>query len=216
MTICHVLPCSIEEDITAPVAQYFHPTPLTTPLATTTQDNSNEGDEIIILAAQFRGRGLLCAADASSLNDDVSAAVEVNGVDDLTKEIHSNNNDEMGPISSSASPSSSNNNNKRLPISKLPSTMMGLVFDNNTSVNNNTHNHNNYNKDPPMQPLTTIETFSHVYNWRHEHDETKIVRESRFGDNNSGRSEKEVGLNAVLGWCDLAHAVHDPIPLQQE
>lgn len=61
-----------------------------------------------------------------------------------------------------------------------------------------------------MQPLTAIETFSQIYNWRHEHDESKVMREGRFGG-----SDKE-GLNAVLGWCDVAHAVHDAVPLPQK
>ena len=86
--------------------------------------------------------------------------------------------------------------------------MVGVVFNNTQAGTNNKHNTNN--KDPPMQPLTTIETFSHVYNWKHEHDETKVRRESRFGG-----SDKE-GLNAVLGWCDVAHAVHDAVPLPQK
>ena len=201
--ICHILPCSIDEDITAPVAQYFHPTTVSTSTHSPKNEVSKDGErDITIMAAQFRGRGLLCATDAVHGEDSI----------DLTKEGgQSTNNgkttDNIDP-SSTADSSPSEQSHKR-PLSKLPSTMIGVVFNNTQTSNIN--NHSNHNKkDPPMQPLTTIETFSHVYNWRHEHDETKVMRESRFGSN-----DKE-GLNAVLGWCDVAHAVHDAVPLPEE
>lgn len=202
-TICHILPCSIDEDITAPVAQYFHPTPLPS-----SQGNNNDKNDVTIMAAQFRGRGLLCATDGQEEVDDTNDAGDC--VDLTNNEVQSNNDD------TTANDDTSLLSHKR-PLSKLPSTMVGLVFNNRQhSVNNNTgginksHDSNNSNKDPPMQPLSTIEKFSKIYNWRHEHDETKIIRENRFGG-----SEKE-GLNAVRGWCELSHAIHDPIPLPQK
>jgi len=215
-TICHILPCSIDEDITAPVAQYFHPTPLTT-----THNNPADGDskdsstsDVTIMAAQFRGRGLLCATDAkheSSSNDIATGKVYV----DLTNQGQSTADGEAAntddPSSTSLSPLKQS---YKRPLSKLPPTMAGVVFNHTQTSTNNQHknhnNNNNNNKDPPMQPLTTIETFSHIYNWRHEHDDTKVLRESTFGS-----SDKE-GLNAVLGWCDVAHAVHFAVPLPQK
>lgn len=200
--ICHILPCSIDEDITAPVAQYFHPTPLTTPPKDSTNgDSKDDENDVTIMAAQFRGRGLLCATDKNleNISNDVVAAEDCV---DLTNQNGDADNSATAPASSIL------NQSYKRPLSKLPSTMVGVVFNNTQASTNNKHNNNN--KNPPMQPLTTIETFSHVYNWRHEHDETKVMRESRFGG-----SDKE-GLNAVLGWCDVAHAVHDAVPLPQK
>lgn len=228
-TICHILPCSIDEDITAPVAQYFHPTPLPTPRNNPAngdaKDNSSSSDnnDVTIMAAQFRGRGVLCATDAinhvgSSSNDVVAGEdcvdLTINeGQSSITTDDAADNNNTVPPSTSSSSLSKQS---YKRPLSKLPSTMVGVVFNNTVqhhSTNNNTNNNNNnISKDPPMQSLTTIETFSHVYNWRHEHDETKVMRESKFGS----RSDKEGGLNAVLGWCDVAHAVHDAVPLPQK
>ncbi len=202
--ICHIVPCSIDEDITAPVAQYFHPTPLTTPQSNSTNgDSKDDENDVTIMAAQFRGRGLLCATDANienSSNDTVAGDSCI----DLTKQDQSTANGDEADNSSARTLSQS----YKRPLSKLPSSMVGVVF-NNTQAGTNNKKYSN-NKDPPMQPLTTIETFSHVYNWKHEHDETKVRRESRFGG-----SDKE-GLNAVLGWCDVAHAVHDAVPLPQK
>ncbi|KAL3794156.1 hypothetical protein HJC23_012863 [Cyclotella cryptica] len=62
---CHILPCSIEHDMTAPIAQYFHPTLLPQNAATTAVSPLvNEDDHKVMMAAQFRGRGLLCVADS--------------------------------------------------------------------------------------------------------------------------------------------------------
>ena len=186
------------------MAQYFHPTPLPS-----SQGNNDNKNDVTIMAAQFRGRGLLCATDGPQ-EEVVDGSNDAGDCVDLTNnnEVQSNNDDTTANDASSLS-------HKR-PLSKLPSTMVGVVFNNRQhSVNNTTgsinkSHSNNSNKDPPMQTLTTIEKFSYVYNWRHDHDETKIMRENRFGG-----SEKD-GLNAVLGWCELSHAIHDPIPLPQK
>ena len=184
------------------MAQYFHPTPLPS------QSNNNDTNDVTIMAAQFRGRGLLCATDGQEEVADTNDAGDC--VDLTNNEVQSNNDD------TAANDTDASSSSHKRPLSKLPSTMVGVVFNNRQhSVNNTTgsinkSHSNNSNKDPPMQPLTTIEKFSQIYNWRHEHDETKIMRENRFGG-----SEKE-GLNAVLGWCELSHAIHDPIPLPQK
>jgi hypothetical protein len=70
--MCHILPCSIDDDMTAPTAQYFHPTPLHR--NDTLDDAENENDRIVMMAAQFRGRGLICAADCHEDKD--SAAIK--------------------------------------------------------------------------------------------------------------------------------------------
>lgn len=81
-TVCHILPCSIEKDLTAPVAQYFRPTPLpaTALPRNLGSDNGADGADaaVTVMAAQFRGRGLLCAVDAATpaARDDAAPSEE--------------------------------------------------------------------------------------------------------------------------------------------
>ena len=180
--ICHILPCSIEEDITAPIAQYFHPTQLPAE-ALPPQNNNNKNDgspdiakkddnAVTIMAAQFRGRGLLCAVDctnaAAQEGDDKSSTLSTNTI----------------------------------PLSKLPPTLIGVALSQSSSSSNTTTttaSNNNSSKDPPIQSLKVVETFNKIYNWSHEHDVQKVMRERHGTD--------KYGLNAVLQWCDLAHEV---------
>lgn len=210
-TICHVLPCSIDQDITAPIAQYFHPTPLdvTTPSSTTTST--------VIMAAQFRGRGLLCAVDAPKSSLTVS---------------------EEGPTTSTATTTSTsasgstlissiNNNNDddecatSTTLSKLPSNIMGVVLTPTSSNSYSTasttihrtatnHHTTSDNSIPTImqQPLKAIETFQHIYNWQHEHDVPKVLLQQQQQANT-----EKYGLNAVREWCDLSQSIHDPIPV---
>ncbi|KAL9184516.1 hypothetical protein ACHAXT_012486 [Thalassiosira profunda] len=171
-TVCHVLPCSIEEDLTAPVAQYFQPTKL--PDASLPSDARR--DDLHLLGAQFRGRGLLCAVDPPSpANASTAAAGE-----DETE---------------AASP--------KVALSKLPPAVTGVVLAQSTSSAAVAPAKGA--KAPPARPLKMVERFHHVYNWSHEHDAQRVVRE-RHG------SEKN-GLSAALDWCSLAREVHDPIPV---
>ncbi len=189
-TVCHILPCSIDEDLTAPIAQYFHPTELPADAlpkknGSPDDDNANTKD-YAIMAAQFRGRGLLCAVDSplSGTNDDAhgegAPSDDATCVDDTT--------------------SSSKQQSKPITLSKLPPNMIGVALSQSSSHHGGKSTAaTNPSKDPPTQPLKVIETFQHVYNWNHEHDVQRVTRE-RYG------SDKH-GLNAVLGWCDLAHEV---------
>jgi len=224
-TVCHILPCAIDEDLTAPVAQYFRPAPLRMPEPTAAassssssttmvemaqgddddetmagrvekknddndrnnnnnNNNNNSDGSYAVMAAQFRGRGLLCAVD---------------------------------PPSSSAATDAARTT-QRTPLSALPPTIMGAVLSQQSTSNNN----NNISKKSAIRSdieetaMTTrsaiarsvkvVETFRHVYNWRHEHDVRKVEGEMR-------RTEGQYGLDAALGWCDLAREVHDPIPV---
>ena len=151
--ICHILPCSLDEDVTAHTAQYFHPTPL--PKNEAEKDAKNN-DDIAIMAVQFRGRGLLCAVD------DVD--------EDAPKEYSDNQ-------------------------SKLPGGMRGIAL---SPFPSHTKNGSN---DENSRSLKVVESFSQIYSWQHEHDIQKI-KMSR-----GERGNDKVGLKAVLGWCELAHAV---------
>lgn len=183
----HVMPCSIDEDLTAPIAQYFKPTPLpdaALPKMTKhgapddDNDDCNNKDttknDVTIMAAQFRGRGLLCAVDSPT----ASSKTE-NGT---TSPPHA-------------------------PLSKLPSNIIGVALSQSTtnrtaagiSTQSSKANNNSKDDNTPMQSLKVTETFNEIYNWNHEHDVNKVMRE-RSGN-------EKYGLNAVLGWCDLAHAV---------
>lgn len=149
----------MDEDTTAHTARYFHPTAL--PKNEANKGTAEQNDHATIMAAQFRGRGLLCAVDDESDEGDVTRS-EV--------------------------------------LSKLPEGMMGVVLAQSSSqhvVKNESDNN--------MRGLKVVETFSEIYNWQHEHDLEKVNR-----SRNEGGCDK-VGLKAVLGWCELAHAVSDPM-----
>ena len=195
--ICHILPCSIEEDITAPIAQYFHPTQLPAEALPLQNNTNNEGSSdiakkddnaVTIMAAQFRGRGLLCAVDSTN-----SSTTTENGVvDDAAAQEDDNK--------------SSQSTTNTIPLSKLPPTLIGVALSQSSSSSSNTTttttttaNSNNNSKDPPIQSLKVVETFNKIYNWSHEHDVQKVIRERHGTD--------KYGLNAVLQWCDLAHEV---------
>ncbi|KAL3799068.1 hypothetical protein ACHAWO_007408 [Cyclotella atomus] len=154
--ICHILPCSINEDMTAHTARYFHPTDLKS------ESTDVDASGVKIMAAQFRGRGLLCVAD-----DDV-------------------------PRTAGSS---------KLTVSALPEGVKGLALAPSTS-----HVAKKSDGDA-TRSLKVVETFTEVYNWQHEYDVDKVRRSV-----NDGGHDK-VGLKAALGWCDIAQAVHDPIPL---
>jgi len=181
--ICHILPCSIDEDITAPIGQYFKPTALPNEIyekkkndndgAPEEDDDNNNKKNVTIMAAQFRGRGLLCAVDSPTSSS----------TDSGSSEEEDNNTTSSKPI-----------------LSKLPSNIIGVALSAQSGTsNNNTSASSTNSKDPPMQPLKVVETFNEVYNWSHEHDVKKVMRE-RYGND-------KYGLNAVLGWCDLSHEV---------
>ncbi len=187
--ICHILPCSIDQDGIAPIAQYFHPTPIdaTAEFTVTTtkppdvgngneENIHNDNDERngkMVMAAQFRGRGLLCLADRLP---------EVSARDQKTR-----------------------------PASTLPDSIKGVIFvpgsgDHiNIIDNNNLRNFmdtdKNIRQEQQQQPLKVVERFQQIYNWQHEHDETKVWERHESGKND------RYGLNAVLGWCALSHAV---------
>lgn len=153
---CHILPCSLDADTTGYTARYFHPAALPENEATN-EGAAKQNGHATIMAAQFRGRGLLCAVD--------------------------NDSDET-------------NETKSEVISKLPEGMVGVVF----APSSSQHAVNN-DSDDNTRGLKIVETFSEVYNWQHEHDVEKVHR-----SRNEGGCDK-VGLKAVLGWCELAHAV---------
>ncbi len=188
-TVCHILPCSIEEDITAHIAQYFHPTPL--PAAVLPKKNGDDtakkiDDATIIMAAQFRGRGLLCAVDIPP-----SAAAAEEGSPE--------SNDANGTPSSK--PTEEDVFSAPLPLSKLPPNIVGAVLaqsstgGHTTTTTTTTSNSN----DPPVRSLNVVESFRHVYHWSHEHEAERVARERR--------GNERCGLNAALGWCDLAREV---------
>jgi hypothetical protein len=240
-TICHILPCSIDQDITAPIAQYFHPTPLlTSPKGQMQQQqpkkkdgttsSSNVGDDgIKVMAAQFRGRGLLCVVETptpppSSLLS-VSQALETTVCTKISnvKNYHSDPSTELLPLCNDADKQQRCANT----LSKLPSNIMGVVLSpsssNTSAATTNNHHHlsSSYhgtttNTIPDttipknnMQSLKTIETFDHVYNWQHEHDVQKVITMNE----QDHHDKKKYGLSAALEWCDLAKSIHDPIPV---
>lgn len=149
---CNILPCSIDADMTAHSARYFHPTILKNESG---GDNATK-DEVTVIAAQFRGRGLLCIADDANQK-----------ADGASKEI----------------------------VSNLPMGVKGVALAPSASHSKNSSDGDN------SRPLKVVGTFSQIHNWQHEHDVEKVKR-----SRDEGGSDK-VGLKAVLGWCEVAHAV---------
>lgn len=195
--ICHVMPCSIDENLTAPIAQYFKPTPLpdaALPKMTkqhgAPDDDDNDDcnnkyttkNDVTIMAAQFRGRGLLCAVDSPTASSKTEHGTTSSFVEEGASPPHT-------------------------PLSKLPSNIIGVALSQSTtnrtaagiSTQSSKANNNSKDDNTPMQSLKVTETFNEIYNWNHEHDVSKVTRE-RHGN-------EKYGLNAVLGWCELAHAV---------
>ena len=120
-------------------------------------EDAKKNDDITIMAAQFRGRGLLCALD--------------NDVDEDAPKEYSDNQ------------------------TKLPHGMRGVAL---SSFPSHTKSGSN---DENSRSLKVVESFSQIYSWQHEHDIQKI--KMSIGE----RGNDKVGLKAVLGWCELAHAV---------
>ena len=215
-TTCHVLPCGMDQDITAPIGRYFHPTPirrvvvrgagcehgstaldLVTPSTSSTtimmSPEEEEGDDTkkekeeggkevvaVILAAQFRGRGLLCIAD--SQKSTTSTTVTSSPLSELPHDI-------MGVVFSSS-------------LSSAPSSSSSFADGKNTMTNNTTVS------------LRPIETFRSLCTWSHEHDPRKVMCERRLIDGCGGHHGDDcIGLSAALSWRDLAHEIHDPIPI---
>ena len=217
-TTCHVLPCGMDQDITAPIGRYFHPTPIRSVVVragsehgsttldlvspstssttimmspeeedgddTTKEMEKEEGEEVVavILAAQFRGRGLLCIAD--SQKSTTSTTVTPSPLSELPHDI-------MGVVFSSS-------------LSSAPSSSSSSSFGDgkNTMTNNTTVS------------LRPIETFRSLCTWSHEHDPRKVMCERRLIDGCGGHhGDDSIGLSAALSWRDLAREVHDPIPI---
>ena len=182
--VCHILPCSIDQDFTAPTAQYFHPTPIENAkspneVAIDASDASNAPNEdVTIMAAQFRGRGLLCAVD--------------------TPQNTSSSND----ASRQQSPS-------RRKLSTLPPTLVGVAFERACADAVNVARSSATRDQEPLlpvsQPLQVVETFQHLYHWHHEHDASKV----RMSELYKSDRDCKYGLNAVLEWCDVSHAVSE-------
>lgn len=147
--------------MTAPIAQYFHPTPF--PGNDAVSGVHSPDEQMVTMGAQFRGRGLLCVADSQIevCEADVDVNIET--------------------------------------FSTLPTCMMGVALAQ-ASSQVAAHSQDGSNVENP-RPLRVMETFNQLYNWQHEHDVDKVKRSMR-----EGGSDK-VGLKAVLGWCELSHAV---------
>jgi hypothetical protein len=211
----------MDQDITAPIGRYFHPTPIrsvvvragsehgsttldlvspstssTTIMMSPEEEEEEEGDDTkkekeeggkevvaVILAAQFRGRGLLCIAD--SQKSTTSTTVTPSPLSELPHDI-------MGVVFSSS-------------LSSAPSSSSSSSFGDgkNTMTNNTTVS------------LRPIETFRSLCTWSHEHDPRKVMCERLLNDGCSGGHHGDdcIGLSAALSWRDLAHEIHDPIPI---
>ena len=215
-TTCHVLPCGMDKDLTAPIGRYFHPTPIYSVLgrgagsehsrtldlvkiilgdekdnstSTTMMSPEEEGDDTkkeevgkggaeevevaMVLAAQFRGRGLLCITDSQKTTTTTTTTTT---------------------------------STTTTPLSELPPDMMGVVFSSSlSSAPSSSFGGGKTNKTVSLRP---IETFRSLCSWSHEHDPRKVM-----GDRLKDHGDDRIGLSAALSWRDLAREIHDPIPI---
>jgi hypothetical protein len=195
-TICHILPCSIDQDITAPIAQYFHPTMLNLDniLPDKKQkDASTTTSTTTVMAAQFRGRGLLCAVDTPASLLASSTTTIANDISIQVDDSKSSNANEEGMTTTATTTTT---------LSKLPSNIMGVVLAPSSSSSTTTAT-----TTTTTNNVKVIETFHEIYNWQHEHDVQRVIFESRQLNN------EKYGLRAVRDWCELAQNIHDPIPV---
>ena len=205
--VCHVMPCSIEEDMTAPTAVYFRPTPL--PAEALSESCGRTADEhgAAIVAAQFRGRGLLCAVDSpSSKSNAPSGTAAATGDDGSTK---SNDNSAEGGEPSSSADSDGSTTRPRPALSRLPSGMTGVVLAASTGMGGRKKHPRDDDATANTRPLRVVERFDQVFTWQHEHSVEKVVRDQCLG----GAKADRCGLRAARAWMELADAVHGEIPL---
>jgi hypothetical protein len=199
-TICHILPCSIDQDITAPIAQYFHPTMLNLdnilPDKKQKDASTTTTTTTTVMAAQFRGRGLLCAVDtpASLLASSTTTIANDNSIQGDDSKSSNANEEGMTTTAMTATTTTT--------LSKLPSNIMGVVLSPSSSSSTTTAT-----TTTTTNNLKVIETFHEIYNWQHEHDVQRVIFESRQLNN------EKYGLHAVREWCELAQSIHDPIPV---
>ena len=219
-TTCHVLPCGMDKDLTAPIGRYFHPTPIYSVLgrgagsehgrtldlvkiilgdendnstSTTMMSPEEEGDDTkrevekvevgkggaevevaMVLAAQFRGRGLLCITDSKKTTTTTSTTTT--------------------------------------PLSELPPDMMGVVFSSSlSSAPSSSFGGGKNTMTNETVSLRPIETFRSLCSWSHEHDPRKVMGDRH--KNGRGHGDDRIGLSAALSWRDLAREIHDPIPI---
>ena len=204
--VCHVMPCSIEEDMTAPTAVYFRPTPL--PAEALSESCGRTADEhgAAIVAAQFRGRGLLCAVDSPSSKPDSPSGTAVAAGDNERK---SNDNRAEGGEPSSSADSDGSTTRPRPALSRLPSGMTGVVLAASTGMGGRKKHPRDDDATANTRPLRVVERFDQVFTWQHEHSVEKVVRDQCLG----GAKADRCGLRAARAWMELADAVHGEIPL---
>lgn len=240
-TICHILPCSIDQDITAPIAQYFHPTPLpTSPKGrrqqqqkqekkkkngTTSSSNVAE-DGIKVMTAQFRGRGLLCVVDTPTPPPSVSQALETAVCTKiLNVENYSDPSTELLPLCNGDDKQQRCANT----LSKLPSNIMGVVLSpsssNTSAATTNNHHHHHHlsssyhgtttnaisNTTIPKNNMQSLKTIETFQHVYNWQHEHDVQKVITMNEQDH-HDKKKYGLSAVLEWCDLAKSIHDPIP----
>lgn len=187
---CHWLPCSIDYDGLAPIHIHFQPETITTLNGNDNNGDNNNNKKTIIQAASFRGRGLLSKTHSTS------------------------------------------NNNDQQPAKTLPLGIIGSVL----SIDEHQQHHHHRQQQQEQQSnnnhlpmLITKEKFDTILEWEHESNENNLIQVEDL--NIVGEEGKEMSnddmklmydtqtqgsIGKSLAIFDILHAVHTPIPVEEE
>lgn len=204
----------MNQDLTAPIGRYFHPTPIRKVVV---REHGSTTLDIVKLLGDEKDISSTLTTMLSQEGDDTKKEVEKEEVGKGGAE------EEVAVVLTAqfrgrgllciadSQKTTTTSTSTTTPLSELPD-MMGVVFLSSLSSacsssfggGKNTMT----NKTVSLRP---IETFRSLCTWSHEHDPRKVMGE-RLNDG-CGHGDDRIGLSAALSWRDLAREIHKPIPI---
>lgn len=184
-TVCHELPCRIAYSGAAPVAAYFHPTPIISIPPPLSPQPPPPLDPPQWQAATVRGRGLIARANPLSF-----AEYRANAADGTTG---------MATVTTTPPPPPSTGMGMGMGI-------QGCVFQ--QQQPKNTTLSSSFSSSSTVV-LQRIEAFDAVTEWQHEHS---IHSNNSIHSNTSTTASQQSRWNQALDWIAVAAALHEPLP----
>jgi hypothetical protein len=208
----------MDQDITAPIGRYFHPTPIR---------------RVVVRGAGCEhGSTALDLVTPSTSSTTIMMSPEEEEGDDTKKEMEEEEGgkEEVAVILAAqfrgrgllciadSQKMTTSTTVTPPPLSELPHDIMGVVFSSSLSSapssSSSFADGKNTMTNNTTVSLRPIETFRSLCTWSHEHDPRKVMCERRLIDGCGGHHGDDcIGLSAALSWRDLAHEIHDPIPI---